>query len=81
MFRTQTVSPIQNIWAKNLDYLPSDSRENQSDDDSEATDDGFDRFTNHQVHLSASRQGLCVPCMTSRGERGCGAGGGGGVSY
>ena len=36
------------------DYLLSYSRENQSEDDSESTDDGFDRFTDHQVHLSIS---------------------------
>ena len=34
------------------DYLLSNSHENQSEDDSESTDDGFDRFTSHQVHLS-----------------------------
>ena len=38
------------------DYLPSDSRENQSEDYCESTDDGFDRFTDHQVHLSTSHQ-------------------------
>ena len=36
------------------DYLPSNSHENQSEDDRESTDDGFDRFTNHQVHLSVA---------------------------
>ena len=50
------------------DYLPSNSRENQSGDDSESTDDGFDPFdpfTNHQVYLSTSCQWLCLSCMTS----------------
>ena len=47
------------------DHLPSNSCENQSEDDSESTDDGFDRFTDHQVHLSTSRQWLCLSCMTS----------------
>ena len=47
------------------DYLPSNSRENQSEDDRESTDDDFDRFTHHQVHLSTSRQWLCLSCITS----------------
>ena len=47
------------------DYLPSNSCENQSEDDRESTDDGFDRFTDHQVHLSKSRQWLCSSYMTS----------------
>ena len=38
------------------DYLPSHSPENQSEDNIESTDDGFDRFTDHQVHLSKSWQ-------------------------
>ena len=38
------------------DYLPSYSHENQSEDDRESTDDGFDRFTDHQLHLSTSGQ-------------------------
>ena len=42
------------------DYLLSNSCENQSEDDRESTDDGFDRFTNHQVYLSTSRQWLFV---------------------
>ena len=42
------------------DCLPSNSRENQSEDDSESTDDGFDQFTDHQVHLSTSHQWLCL---------------------
>ena len=36
------------------DYLLSNSHKNQSEDDSECTDDGFDRFADHQVHLSTS---------------------------
>ena len=47
------------------DYLPSDSRENQSEANHESTDDGLDLFTDHQVHLSTSRQWLCLLCMTS----------------
>ena len=47
------------------DYLSSNSRENQSEDDHESTDDGFDRFSDHQVHLSTSCQWLCSLCMTS----------------
>ena len=47
------------------DYLLSNSRENQSEDDRESTDDGLDIFTDHQVHLSTSRQWVCLSCMTS----------------
>ena len=43
------------------DYLLSNSCKNQSECDRESTDDGSDLFTNHQVHLSTSRQWLrCV---------------------
>ena len=45
------------------DYLPSNSRENQSEDDCEST--GLDLFTDHQVYLSTSCQWLCLSCMTS----------------
>ena len=45
------------------DYLPSNSRENQSEDDRECIDDGLDLFTDHQVHLSTSRQWLCLSCF------------------
>ena len=47
------------------DYLPSYSHENQSEDHHESADDGLDLFTDHQVHLSTSRQWLCSSCMTS----------------
>ena len=47
------------------DYLPSNSHENQSEDNGESTDDGLDLFTDHQVHLSTSRQWLCSSCTTS----------------
>ena len=47
------------------DYLPSNSRKNQSEDDCESTDDGLDLFTNHQVHLSTSSQWVCLLCLTS----------------
>ena len=43
------------------DYLPSNSRKNQSEDDRESTDDGLDLFTD----LSTSRQWVCLSCMTS----------------
>ena len=49
------------------DYLPSNSHENQLKDDSESTDVGVDRFTDHQVHLSTSCPLLCLSCMTSEG--------------
>ena len=58
------VSLIQNILRKNLESLPSNSHENQSEDDSESTDDGLDLFTD-QIHLSTSRQWLCLSYMTS----------------
>ena len=47
------------------DYLLSNSRKNQSEDDRESTNDGLDLFTDHQVHLSTSSQWLCLSCMTS----------------
>ena len=43
------------------DYLLSNSRENQSEDDRESTDDGFDLFTD----LSTSCQWVCLSCNTS----------------
>ena len=43
------------------DYLPSNSRENESEDDRESTDDGLDLFTD----LSTSCQWVCLSCMTS----------------
>ena len=43
------------------DYLLSNSRENQSEDDRESTDDGFDLLTD----LSTSCQWVCLSCMTS----------------
>ena len=43
------------------DYLPSNSRENQSEDDCESTDDGLDLFTD----VSTSHQWVCLSCMTS----------------
>ena len=46
------------------DCLPSNSCENKSEDDRESTDDGLDLFTDHQVHLSTSRQWVCLSCMT-----------------
>ena len=45
------------------DYLLSNSCENQSEDDRESTDDGFDLFTD----LSTSCQWVCLSCMTSAG--------------
>ena len=35
------------------DYLPSNFRENQSEDDSESTDDGFDRFSSSPVNITS----------------------------
>ena len=34
------------------DYLLSNSHENQSEGNTESTDDGFYRFTDHQVHMA-----------------------------
>ena len=45
------------------DNLPSNSRKNQSEDDRESTDDSLDIFTDHQIHLSTSRQWLCLSCV------------------
>ena len=53
------------VAEESRDYLPSNSHENQSEDDRESTDDGLDLFTDHQVHLSTSRQWVCLSCMTS----------------
>ena len=58
-------SDSKHVGEECRDYLPSNSRENQSEDDRESTDDGLELFTNHQVHLSTSRQWLCLSCMTS----------------
>ena len=58
-------SHSEHIDEESRDCLLSNSRENQSEDDSESTDDGFDQFTNHQVHLSTARQWLSLSCMTS----------------
>ena len=53
--------------SESRDYLPSNSRENQSDDNSESTGDGVDRLTDHQAHLSTSCQWLYLSCMTPGG--------------
>ena len=58
-------SDSKHIDEESRDYLPSNSHENQSEDDRESTDDGLDLFTDHQVHLSTSCQWLCLSCMTS----------------
>ena len=58
-------SHLKHFDEESRDYLPCNSRENKSEDDCESTDDGFDRFTDHQVHLSTSHQWLCSSCMTS----------------
>ena len=58
-------SDSKHIDEESSDYLPSNSRENQSEDDRESTDDGLHLFTDHQVHLSTSCQWLCLLCMTS----------------
>ena len=59
------MSDSEHFHEESRDYLPGNSHENQSEDDSESTDDGFDQFTNHQVHLSTSRQWLCLSYTTS----------------
>ena len=64
-FTPQVQSDSKHFDEECRDYLPSDSSENQSEDDHESSDDGFDWFTDHQVHLSTSRQWLCSSCMTS----------------
>ena len=58
-------SDSEHFDKESRDILPSNFRENHSEDDIESTDDGFDRFTNHQVHLSKLHQWLCLSCMTS----------------
>ena len=58
-------SDSKHVDEESRDYLPNNSRENQSEDDRESTDDGLDLFTDHQVHLSTSCQWLCLSCMTS----------------
>ena len=60
-------SDSEHFDEESRDYLPSNSRENQSEDDSESPDVGFDRFTDHQFHLSTSRQWLRLSCMISEG--------------
>ena len=55
----------EHVAEESRDYLPNNSRENQSEDDRESTDDGLDLFTDHQLHLSTSRQWVCSSCMTS----------------
>ena len=61
------LSDSKHFDEESRDYLSSDSRKNQSEDDRESTDDGLDLFTDHQVHLSTSCQWLCLSCMTSAG--------------
>ena len=58
-------SDSKHVDEESRDYLSSNSRQNQSEDDRESTDDGLDLFTDHQVYLSTSRQWLCLSCMTS----------------
>ena len=58
-------SDSKHVAEESRDYLLSNSHENQSEDDRESTDDGLDLFTDHQVHLSTSRQWVCLSCMTS----------------
>ena len=56
-------SDSKHIDEESRDYLQSNSCENQSEDDHESTDDGLDLFID-QVHLSTSRQWLCLSRMT-----------------
>ena len=58
-------SDSKHFVEESRDYLPSNSHENQSEGDSKSTDDGFDGFTDHQVHLSTSCHWLCLSCITS----------------
>ena len=58
---TDGQSDSKHFDEESRDYLPSNSRENQSEDDHESTDDGLDLFTD----LSTSRQWVCLSCMTS----------------
>ena len=57
-------SDSEHFDEESRDYLPTNSHENQSEDYSESTDDGFDWFTKHQVHFSTSCQWLCLSCIT-----------------
>ena len=68
---------LQRVWSKKtvsnwqsftLQVQESDGQSNSKHFDEESretTDDGLDLFTDHQVHLSTSRQWLCLSCMTS----------------
>ena len=56
-------SDSKHVDKESRDYLPSNSRENQSEDDRESTNDGLDLFTD----LSTSCQWVCLSCMTSTG--------------
>ena len=49
-------SDLEHFDEQSRDYLLGNSCKNQSEDNSESIDDGFD----HQVHLSTSRQWLFV---------------------
>ena len=42
-------SDSKHVAEESRDYLLSNSRENQSEDDRESTDDGLDLFTDHQI--------------------------------
>ena len=55
-FTPQGQSDSKHSDGESKDYLRSNSRKKQSEDDCESTDDGLDLFTDHQVHLSTSRQ-------------------------
>ena len=61
MFYPSSQSDLEHSDEESRDYLLSNSCENQLEDNSESTNDGFD----HQVHLSTSCQWLCLSCMTS----------------
>ena len=57
-------SDSEHFDKESRDNQLSNSCKNQSEDDSESTDDGSDRFTDHQIHFS-SHQWLCLLYMTS----------------
>ena len=42
-------SDSEHFDEESRDYLPSNSHENQSENDSESTDDGFDRFHGWEI--------------------------------
>ena len=54
------LSDSKHFDKESRDCLPSSSRENQSEDDHESTDDGLDLFTNHICQHHVSGYVCCV---------------------